>query len=157
MRVSLVQSVTSDLTRSERMRKGAQLADGRTIRAMLEKMADPDKPLVIEIFGVKEDRQPNDYFMRECRGIFIFEGVAYKESEKIRLEKEGKVAVQVKRTARLAQIKSKLRAEKKADNGDFDKKYNEQTEERAEIAEAEIEKKAEVILKKEEGEKADKC
>lgn len=157
MRVSLVQSVTSDLTRGEQVRRGAKIADGKTIRALLEKMADPDKPLVIEIFGVKEDRQPGDYFMCECKSIFIFEGAAYKESEKIRLEEEKKVAAQVKRTARLDQIKSRLRAEKKADDESFDKKYDEQTEGRAEIVEAEIERKAEVILRKEEGEKADKC
>ena len=155
MRVSLSATVTVMETRAKQVRRGAKLADGKTIRSILEKITDDNRPIIVEIYGVKEDRLPGDYFMRECRGLFIYEGAAYKELEKTRRdEKERDEKVRL-RDVELNRIKTRLRAELKADDKSFDKKYDAQTKERVEITEREIEKKALAILAKEEG--TDKC
>lgn len=150
MRVGLAESITSQQTRAEQVRKGAKLVDGKTIRALLEKIADPDKPLVIAVYEVKKDRLPGDFYLRECRGIFIYQSRAFLDAERERCAKEGKAAALATRTARLDQIKSRLWAELKADDDSFDKKYDAQTEERVAIAEAEVERAALVILAEEE-------
>lgn len=150
MKINLSQSITAVQTRAERARQDIKLADKGTIGRLLEGMADDNRPVIIEIYGVKEDRLPGDYFLRECRGIFVFESATFKEREKIRLEEEARAAVQAKRTFRLNQIKAKIRSELKTesverekDGEDFDRKYDEQKE-------SAIEKEALTILEAEE-------
>ena len=150
MGIDLLQSVTSQQTWNEQARRGAQLADGKTIRALLEKISDPDKPLVIAIYGTRKDRQPNDFFMRECRSWLIYESAAYKEFEKNRREKEEEGRKQAARQAKLNEIKAGLRKERLADDRDFDKRYDRQTEEQAEATERRIEREALTIFEAEE-------
>ncbi len=155
MKINLTESITAMQTRALKAREGTKLTGKGTIRKLLEEMADPDKPLIIAIYGTKKDRLPGDYFMCECRSLLVYEGAAFKEQEKIRREKEEEERKQAARTARLDQIKAKIRTELKAESverekegADFDRKYDEQKE-------SAIEKEAAAILAKEEG--ADKC
>lgn len=152
MRVSLNHSLTTQISRDEQMRKGAQLANKGTIRKLLEELADNDRPIIVEIYGAKKDRQPDDYFLRECRGLLIYEGVNYQALEKNRREEEGEVAASAARQVKLNEIKVRLRAELKDDNGDFDRRFDAQSRLQNEATEREIGEKAEAILGKEEAE-----
>ncbi len=152
MRVGLAESITAMQTRAEQVRKGAKLVDRKAIGKLLETMTDDDRPIILEVYGVKKDRLPGDYFLRECRKIFIYEGVKYQALEKVRREKEKEVTALAVRQAKLDEIKNRLRSRLKADDANFNKRYDAQSRERAEIVEAEIEREALTVFEKEEQE-----
>ncbi len=154
MRVDLTATITVVQTRALKVRQGTESIDMKTVGKLLESMTD-DKPLIIETYGTKEDRLPGDYFMRECRGIFIFKGCKYKALEKNRQREEKEGRKQAARQLKLDKIKNELRARPKVENEKFDKKYDVQSREQAETTERRIEREALAILAKEEG--ADKC
>lgn len=121
----------------------------KNIRALLEEEGADGKPLVLIIAGVREGDRPGRYILREVRRVITYQSKTFLDAERERYAKEEEERKQAARSARLNQIKARLRAGGKADDKDFDKRYDQQSKEQAEAVEAEIEQAALAILEKE--------
>lgn len=150
VRIDFTESITAHETRAQQVRQGARIVDSAVIKKELEHLADDDRPLVIAVYGVREDGKPGDFFMRECRALLIYEGRDFKALEKEREETERREGKDRQRQARLDQIKARLRAGRKTEDLDFDRKYAGQVRSLEEAEEAEIEAEAAAILLEEE-------
>lgn len=150
MTINLLQSITFQNTLDDVFRRGElQPVTSADIRALLEKEGADGKPIVLFVAGVRNGDQPGRYTLREVRRGLVYRSRSFLDAESARLREEKKTQEQAARTARLNAIKAQLRAGRKAEDADFDRKYGEQIQSLAEAEDTEIEAAAVVILEAE--------
>ncbi len=146
-RAMIFDDTLNDLCR----RTEPQPVDAKTLISILEKEGADGSPVILFVAGTRPEK-PGRFDLREVRRLLVYESKEFLKVEKNRLEEEKKVALQAVRQAKLDEIKNRLRSRLEADDANFNKRYDAQSRERAEIVEAEIEREALMILEKEEQE-----
>lgn len=145
-RVDFTESITSHETRLKQVRKGARTSDANVISSMLEEIADYDCPLVLAVYGTKEDGKVGDYFLRECRSFLVYKGHKYKAMEEHREREKRQAEIERERKVRIDRIKSQLQPKRRAEEEegrDFDRQAAEALRKNIED---QIGKEAEAIL-----------
>jgi|GEM_PF-3159522 len=115
-RIGLSPVATTDISEIDVARQtlqggGPEFLDRESLSERLEKIADPDKPMIIKIFGVRELDDEGSFTIRECRSILGYKSSGYLKLESERAEAERKAEAERTKQARLDQFRSQVRQE----------------------------------------------